>query len=34
LKDFVKNIAFGIDGVKAHDPDKEVDVNIAQSTVC
>ncbi|KAH8799672.1 hypothetical protein F5884DRAFT_113557 [Xylogone sp. PMI_703] len=33
LKDFIKNIAFAIDGVEANEPDEELDVNAAKSTV-
>ena len=33
LKEFVQNVAFGIDGIEANDPDKEVDINAAKGTV-
>jgi hypothetical protein len=33
LKDFIKNTAFGINGVEANDGDEEFDVNAAQGTV-
>jgi hypothetical protein len=33
LKDFIKNVAFGIDVVEAANGDEEVDIVAAQSTV-
>ena len=33
LKEFVQHLAFDIDGVKANDPDEEVDVKGAKGSV-